>query len=227
MMKCLNRILKKRNRDLCSSALEMIEKTNISSLRKKTKILLVDDESDDIYHVLKERQYDVYYKNDMTYAIEAEPFEVVIMDIRGVAQRLQSNMEGFTLACDVKKKYPLKKVCCYSGTTNPEITNQLTDKKIDSFFVKDFDIDKICQKIDQLILDYADYNKQWDVLYKEFLSNKISEKNIEKIKQAYCDGFERGNLIPLNDIIIGTVKNSTVMLNMTSSILTLIKVLAV
>lgn len=132
-MKWLNRIFKNRNRNLYSSALEMIEGSNISSLRKKTKILLVDDESDDIYQVLKERQYDVYYKNDMTYAIEAEPFEIVIMDIRGVAQRLQSSMEGFTLACDVKKKYPLKKVCCYSGTTNAEITNQLTDKKIDSF----------------------------------------------------------------------------------------------
>ena len=228
-MKWLNRIFKNRNRNrnLYSSALEMIEGSNISSLRKKTKILLVDDESDDIYQVLKERQYDVYYKNDMTYAIEAEPFEIVIMDIRGVAQRLQSSMEGFTLACDVKKKYPLKKVCCYSGTTIAVITNQLTDKKIDSFFVKDVDIDKICQKIDQLILDYADYNKQWDILYKEFLSNKISEKDIEKIKQAYFDGFEQGNLIPLNEIIIGTIKNSTVMLNMTSSILTLIKVLAV
>lgn len=226
-MKWLNRIFKIRNRNLYSSALEMIEGSNISSLRKKTKILLVDDESDDIYQVLKERQYDVYYKNDMTYAIEAEPFEIVIMDIRGVAQRLQSSMEGFALACDVKKKYPLKKVCCYSGTTNTEITNQLTDKKIDSFFVKDVDIDKICQKIDQLILDYADYNKQWDVLYKEFLSNRISEKDIEKIKQAYFDGFEQGNLISLNEIIIGTIKNTTVMLNMTSSILTLIKVLAV
>ena len=52
-------------------------------------------------------------------------------------------------------------------------------------------------------------------------------KDIEKIKQAYFDGFEQGNLIPLNEIIIGTIKNSTVMLNMTSSILTLIKVLAV
>lgn len=88
-MKWLNRIFKNRNRNLYSSALEMIEGSNISSLRKKTKILLVDDESDDIYQVLKERQYDVYYKNDMTYAIEAEPFEIVIMDIRGVAQRLQ------------------------------------------------------------------------------------------------------------------------------------------
>lgn len=72
--------------------------------------------------------------------------------------------------------------------------------------MKDVDIDKICQKIDQLILDYADYNKQWDILYKEFLSNKISEKDIEKIKQAYFDGFEQGNLIPLNEIIIGTIK---------------------
>lgn len=58
---------------------------------------MVDDESDDIYNILKERQYDVYYKSDMNYAVEAEPFEIVVMDIKGVAKRLQSNMEGFPL----------------------------------------------------------------------------------------------------------------------------------
>lgn len=36
-MKWLNRIFKNRNRNLYSSALEMIEGSNISSLRKKLK----------------------------------------------------------------------------------------------------------------------------------------------------------------------------------------------
>ena len=43
IMKWLNKLFKNKNKDLYSSALEMIEGTNITSLRKKTKILLVDD----------------------------------------------------------------------------------------------------------------------------------------------------------------------------------------
>ena len=136
-----------------AKALEMLEKNNISNIRKRIKILVVDDETDDIYQVLKERQYEVYYKNDMNYAVEAEPFEIVVMDIKGVAKRLQSNMEGFALACEVKHKYPLKRVCCYSGSIHKEISEKLTDNKIDAFFSKDMEMDKICDKIDKLILE--------------------------------------------------------------------------
>lgn len=118
------------------NALELIERKKLSNIRKRIKILVVDDESDDIYNILKERQYDVYYKNDMNYAVEAEPFEIIVMDIKGVAKRLQSSMEGFSLACEVKHKYPLKRVCCYSGSIHAEISEQLADKKTDAFFQK-------------------------------------------------------------------------------------------
>ena len=218
---------RKRNKGTYDSVIELLEKNNITSLRKNTKILVVDDEDDDIYQVLKERQYDVYYKSDMTNPIEAEPFDIMMIDIKGVAKRIRSSMEGFALACEIKSKYPLKRVCCYSGSVHEEISEQLADKKIDAFFIKDMDLDKICDKIDNMILDYVNIEKQWEVLRDEMVKNRVSDPDIQKIRKIYFNSFSSGNFIELNDIIMTTLKNSTVMLNITSSILTLIKVLAV
>ena len=163
----------------------------------------------------------------MNYAVEAEPFEIVVMDIKGVAKRLQSNMEGFALACEVKHKYPLKRVCCYSGSIHKEISEKLTDNKIDAFFSKDMEMDKICDKIDKLILEYADYKQQWEILRKQLVEHNMSEEDIKKIQGAYEDGFKKGDILQLNNVIMETIKNGTMMLNITSSIITLIKVLVV
>lgn len=208
-----------------ANALEMLERNNISNIKKRIKILVVDDESDDIYNILKERQYDVYYKNDMNYAVEAEPFEIVLMDIKGVAKRLQSSMEGFSLACEIKHKYPLKRVCCYSGSIHAEISEQLAEKKIDAFFPKDMDMDKICDKIDSLILDYVDYRKQWEVIRKQLIDCNTSEQDIKIIQEAYEESFKSGNISQLNDVIMSTLKNGTIILNLCSTVINLIKVL--
>lgn len=216
---------KETNRHI--NALELIEKNNLSNLRKRIKILLIDDESDDIYDVLKERQYNVYYKNDMNYAIEAEPFEIVIMDIKGVAKRLQSSMEGFSLACEVKQKYPLKRVCCYSGSVYAEISEQLADKKIDAFLFKDMDMDKMCEKIDTLILEYADYKKQWEIIRKQLLDCNTNERDIKIIQKSYMESFQNGNVMNLNNTIIDVLKNGTIILNICSAVINLMKVLVV
>lgn len=209
------------------NALELIEKNNLSNIRKRIKILVVDDESEDIYNTLKERQYDVYYKNDMNYAVEAEPFEIIIMDIKGVAKRLQSSMEGFSLAGEVKQKYPLKRVCCYSGSIHAEISEQLADKKIDAFFPKDMEMDKICEKIDRLILDYVDYKKQWEIIRKQLLDCNTRDEDIEMIHEAYTEGFENGNILLLSNTLIEKLKNGATMLNICSAVINLIKVLVV
>lgn len=89
------------------------------------------------------------------------------------------------------------------------------------------DLDKICDKIDNMILDYVNIEKQWEVLRDEMVKNRVSESDIQKIRKIYFNSFSSGNFIELNDIIMSALKNSTVMLNITSSIITLIKVLAV
>lgn len=220
---CFFKNKKKRS----ANALELLEKNNLSNIRKRIKILVVDDESDDIYDILQERQYDVYYKDDMNYAVEAEPFEIVLMDIKGVASRRQSSMEGFSLACEVKRKYPLKRVCCYTGSVHEEISEQLADKKIDAFFLKDMEMDKVCEKIDRLILDYVDYKQQWEIIRKQLIECKTDEQDIKHIQAAYEEGFTNGNFSQMNSVFMETIKNGTTMLNIFSAVINLIKVLVV
>lgn len=227
IMHLFDNMKSKKNKKLYDTTVQLIEQKNISNLRKRLKILVVDDEDDAIYEVLKERQYEVYYKNDMTYAIETEPFDLILMDVRGIAKRLKSSMEGFALACEVKSKYPLKKVCCYSASVHKEITELLADNRIDAYFMKDLDVDKICNKIDNLIQDYVDIDKQWEVLRSILIDNQINENDIQQIKTAYSEMFKKNDFSKLNEIIAGTMKNATVLLNITASILNLIKVLAV
>ena len=220
-------MFRKKSKKKCAYTLELLEKGNLSNIKKRIKILVVDDESDDIYNILKERQYDVYYKSDMNYAVEAEPFEIVVMDIKGVAKRLQSNMEGFSLACEVKHKYPLKRVCCYSGSMHAEISEQLADRKIDAFFPKDMEMDKVCEKIDSLILGYVDYKQQWEIIRKQLIDCSTSEEDIKVIQEAYEDGFKNGNISRLNNAIIETLKNGTAILDICSAAINMIKVLVI
>ncbi len=217
-------LLRKKKSDKYTNALELINKKNITELRKRVKVLVVDDSDDDLYEVLKERQYEVFYKNDMTYAIEAEPFDIVLLDIRGVATRLKSNMEGFALACEIKKAYPMKKVCCYSASVHKEISEMLADKKIDAFFQKDIEIDKVAEKVDGLIMAFVDYEKQWDVLYHELRNNGVSDEDIRDIREAYLESFKTGNMSNFNNITIEKLKNGTVLLNIVSAILSILKV---
>ena len=215
-------MFRKKSKKKCAYTLELLEKGNLSNIKKRIKILVVDDESDDIYNILKERQYDVYYKSDMNYAVEAEPFEIVVMDIKGVAKRLQSNMEGFSLACEVKHKYPLKRVCCYSGSIHAEIS-----RTGDAFFPKDMEMDKVCEKIDSLILGYVDYKQQWEIIRKQLIDCSTSEEDIKVIQEAYEDGFKNGNISRLNNAIIETLKNGTAILDICSAAINMIKVLVI
>ncbi len=224
---CFRKHIESRNKDEYIIALEKIDKANISSLRRKTRILIVDDEDDELYKVLAERQYSIYYKSDMTYALEAEPFDIVLLDIKGVAKRRKSNSEGFALACEIKEVYPLKKVCCYSATIDPKITEQLSEKKIDLFFQKDGEIDKMCEKLDKLIEEYCDYKLQWEVLRQELIKCKVSDEKIEKIKKAYFKGFEDENAIEIRNTVFEIMKNGSAVLGLANSFLSLLKVVMV
>ena len=88
-------------------------------------------------------------------------------------------------------------------------------------------MDKICEKIDRLILDYVDYKKQWEIIRKQLVDCNTSEEDIKIIQEAYDEGFENGNISLLNNTIIEKLKNGTTMINICSAVINLIKVLVV
>lgn len=92
---------------------------NILSLKRDTKILFIDDDSEfKIVSILKRMGWEYtsivtdITSLEQTSLIEAD---VVFVDIQGVGVALQLSEEGLGLALAIKRRYPHKKVIIYSS----------------------------------------------------------------------------------------------------------------
>lgn len=190
----------KKNDSKYQSAINLIYDRNIHTLRSKVKILIVDDEEFVLIDILKERKYDIYWKKDITYAVEAEPFDIVVIDIIGIAKSLGSGMGGFTIAKEIKTRYPSKQVWCYSGSViKPEISEKL--KEIDGYISKDTDLDKWAEKLDGIINRYCSKEYQEEILMGQLRKLQISEGEISQILEEYKKGVESKNFNGITDML--------------------------
>lgn len=206
------------------ATINFIDSKNIINLRKKIHIVIVDDEELDIVHNLKSREYNIYFKKDMNYTLEAEPFDIIILDIKGIAENYGSTMEGFALAEDIKKRYPNKQVYCFSGTVKPEIVNQI--KNIDGFIPKDYDIDKWVEQLDTAIENYIDIDIQWSILEKQMKNNGIIQTDIDRIKSIYYKSFKIKRFDNIDNVLMGIIKNTKLMFSVLNSIFSLVNLLS-
>lgn len=211
----------KRKRKDYASAIKFLDDNNISKLREKVKILFVDDEEFEIVEQLKDRRYNIYYKSDIWYAIEAEPFDVIIMDIKGVAKRTKSSMEGFSLAEEIKRTYPEKQVYCYSGMV---IMNEVAEKlnNIDGYIMKDTDIDKWTEKLDGIIRDCVDIDKRWEIIRDQLVKNNVNDTDIQMIHRDYKRIYKDGQIEPFMTSVFSLVKQAGTALSLVNSVFTLI-----
>lgn len=203
--------------------LDSLKENNITELRKKIKILLVDDEEYDIFELLKTRGYQVYYKNDVTYTLETEPFDIVILDIKGVAKNFGSTYEGFGFAKEIKKVYSNKIVICYSGTNDTKIMDQLGE--IDGFIYKDTDIDIWASRLDSLIKDYSSVEYQWKVIEKKLLEKRVDQKEIDELKKYYVQSLETESFNEFKQKFDTVINDIKLYAEILSSIFSLIKIL--
>lgn len=203
MLVFFKNILRKKKSSY-KSAMNLIYDTQIHTLRDRTKILIVDDEKFDVVDMLKERKYDIYYKKDITYAIEAEPFDIIIIDIIGIGCALGSNMGGFAVAMEIKKRYPVKQVFCYSGSTvKSEVTEKLC--MIDGYILKDTDIDQWCDKLDAIIKKYCSKEYQIGVLKSQLKQCNLGDAEINSVISEYENGLEEKNFSGVIEVLTQTV----------------------
>lgn len=203
MFKFLN-FFKKKKEMTYQSAINLVYERNIHTLRRRVKILIVDDENFDLVQILEDAKYDIYYKKDIKYTIEVEAFDIVIIDILGVAPALQSSMEGFAMAEEIKKRYPAKQVWCYSGkTVNPAVASRL--KNIDGYIPKDTDIDQWRDKLDRMIETYCSDDYQIKVLRTQLEKYGVRETDINRVIEEYKKNHEAKNFNSVIDMISGLI----------------------
>lgn len=195
------------------AALNLIYDRSMPVLRGKVKILIADDEAFDIVDMLKERKYDIYYKKDITYAIEAEPFDIVIIDIHGIASALGSAMGGFAVAEEIKKYYPAKQVWCYSGNViNDAVASKIN--RINGYIAKDTDIDQWCEKLDQIIATYCSDDYQVEILKNQLKLCGISEQDISRVVNEYRANIEQKNFGSVIELLTSLVDNGKILIGL-------------
>lgn len=196
-----------------NAAIKLVYDNNIHTLRSRIKILIVDDEEFDIVQILRERKYDIYYKKDMTYALEAEPFDIIIIDIKGVGSALGGNMGGFAVAEEIKQRYPAKQVICYSASV---VMNEVLSKlvKIDGYISKDTGVDAWCEKLDGIITTYCSRDYQINKLREQLKACNVSEENIANVVKEYNDNLEGKNFTSVINRITSLVDNPKVLFSL-------------
>lgn len=199
-----------------------IRNKDIVELRKKIRILIVDDEKYDIYDILKNRGYNIYYKQDINSVIEVEPFDITIFDIKGVAKEFASTYEGFGFAKEVKSIYPNKKVICYSGTSDKRIMQEIN--KIDGFIDKDTDIDVWASRLDSYIKTYSSIDYQWSIIENQLYKKGLGKESVEELKKNYIKSIETESFVELKETFNLNIKDTKLYLEILNSIFSLIKI---
>lgn len=204
------------------NTMKILKEKSIDQLRDRIKILLVDDERYDIIEILRNRGYRIYYKEDITYTIETEPFDLILLDINGIADKFASTKQGFGFALEVKKIYPQKIVVSFSGVSDPKINEQLD--KIDGYIAKDTDVDMWCIRLDNLIKRYCDPEYQWNAICSKLKDSGVSKEVIEELKTVYMESLDSNSFDNIKNAFIENVNDSKLIFDVLGSVIALVKV---
>ncbi|EOU1698114.1 hypothetical protein LTX13_002355 [Clostridium perfringens] len=214
------RIFNKRKLD---NVIKISTNKSIAKLRERIKILIVDDQKpSDLIDILRERGYRIFYKENISYQIETEPFDIILLDIKGIAAAYGSSDEGFGFALALKKDYPEKVVVSYSGESNQRISERLNE--IDGFISKDTSADTWCSKLDGYIKKYCSVNYQWDAIAKKLKDNGINDDTINSVKDEFISSFSQDTFGGFNDYFINTIEDLKISMDLMKSIISLVKI---
>lgn len=212
---------KKENKHNVDNVMNFVKEKSIDKLRERVRILLVDDEEYEIIDVLKTRGYDIYYKSDINYLIETEPFDIILLDIKGIAKKFGSPKQGFGFAINVKEKYPQKIVISFSGTSDVRINEEL--HKIDGFIMKDTDVDTWCSRLDQYIKNYCDPKNQWNAISNKLKKDGVSEDILNELEDEFINSFENNSFDKFSNKFMEKVKNAKELIEILGVLISLFK----
>ena len=222
-------IFKNTKRRKYQNSIKLINENNIAALRERMKVLFVDN--DDIKEIILDtmqtRKYNVFYIKDITYAIEAEPFDFIIMDIKDIAKERGASMQGLALALEIKEIYPHKIVCCYTGCSYNEIGSEIINSTLDAILTKDTDVDELCKKFDELIKKYSSKETHWNILKERLIKYNVDERDICDIKNVYLKSFDNYEYSELQGMLHQWIDDPQEIIGIITSIINIVKLLVV
>ncbi len=158
--------------------------TNIKIDRKNIKICVVDDEGFDIDKVHSLGYIQVERKLRFENIGDYEKYDMVLCDIEGVGNELDSVRQGLAVAEQIKSVYPEKIVLIYSGK-NVESYGELPPC-VDGVLSKVDSTTELVKKMEQYYRDSVDPILVWEKTRQRMFEAGIATKTIAIVEDRYC-----------------------------------------
>lgn len=171
---------------------EKLKGANLSDIKRKIEILIIDDEEFSYFDTLKKHEYCLTQKKDLSDLKDAEAYHIILCDIRGVGAFLESNYAGAYLIKQLKEKYPNKTIIAYSANDyNAEFQQYL--QYADEIVPKgSYALEDWTALLDRLIKQLSNPVKIWEKARNSLLDAGVSTIDIAKYESDYVKAVQKG-----------------------------------
>lgn len=155
--------------------------TDFEELKRRSKIVIIDDENGFPIKLFKDENYNIekWDKVKDYGRLENGNFDIIILDIKGVAQHI-SEEDGLGVLVNLKKKNPAQIIISYSQHSY-DLNKIQFFQQADENITKPSDFLKIKAILDNLIMTQFKPERYINALKYLLQSSNVDEKEITKI----------------------------------------------
>lgn len=175
---------------------------SISQLKQEVKILVIDDNEFAFLAPLSKYEFRMTQKNDLTTLDDAEAYDVILCDIRGVGKFLASDYDGAMLIQQLKGKYPEKIIVAYSAdgySLNYQKYLNCADRIVPK---GDYGIEEWIELLQDIMQEMSNPQKQWLKLRDSLFDRGVSTGEVAEIESKYVESIKRGNSDSIKHVAI-------------------------
>lgn len=152
--------------------------------REDVKIALIDDEPFSSVDRLQRNDFRIKQFKDITDVSAVSEYEIILVDIDGVAISLSEKYQGAFLIKEIRKKYPHKVIIAYSSKTFDASYNEYFNNA-DFVFMKDLSTEQWVENLDEAISHSINPVSQWIKLRDHLLDKEVALEFIIRIEDNY------------------------------------------
>lgn len=169
----------------------MLKDSSFTELKKRTEILIIDDEEFSYLDALKRHEYNITQKNDLTDLRDVEAYKIILCDIRGVGKFLESEFDGAYLIKQLREKYPAKTIIAYTANEYNARFQQYINYADDVVAKGSYDLEDWTSLLDRLLKESSDPVKIWEKTRKMLLDAGVSTVDIAKYESDYVTAINK------------------------------------
>ena len=131
-------------------------------------------------------------KKDITDLRDVEAYPIILCDIRGVGNFLESEYGGAYLIKQLKEKYPEKTIIAYTANDYNAQFQQYLDYADDTVPKGSYALEDWTSLLDKLLKEYADPIKIWEKTRRSLIEAGVPTIDVAKYESDYVKAIKSG-----------------------------------